>query len=356
MVFESWQLLVASAGIALLLCLLFTPVARKAGLLDHPAMRKLHRDPIPLVGGAAIYLGMILVIILATPYAGITTPLAVACGMMLITGMIDDLRNLSPFIRFIIQILACCVMVFVSDVVLTDFGKLMWNGVLYLGWMSVPITIFSALGVINAFNMMDGMDGLSSTIFIIAAAAMAWLALQAGHTTNASILIIATGATFGFFMLNARLPWNKRARVFLGDSGSLFLGLLLAWQFIDLGNGNDRAFVPMTAVWILGIPLLDTTMLMVKRKRQGRSPFDSDQYHLHHAFLRAGFSVTQTLCSITGLAIFTAAIGIAGQLLAWPEYLMFYGYLAFGLVYYRVMNRCWRDHRFLGRDVSPVMI
>ena len=118
--------------------------------------------------------------------------------------------------------------------------------------MSVPMTIFAALGVINAFNMMDGIDGLSSMIFIVASTAMAWLALQAGHTSNAAILIIAAGATLGFFMLNARLPWNKRARVFLGDSGSVFLGLLLAWQFIDLGNGDDRAFSPMTAVWLLG--------------------------------------------------------------------------------------------------------
>lgn len=356
MAYEQWPFLLESAGVSLLLCLLLMPVARKTGLLDHPAERKVHRDPVPLVGGAAIYLAMILMIILATPYAVETLPLMIACGMMLVVGMIDDVRELSAFIRFVIQILACCIMVFVSDVVLTDFGSLMWNGVLYLGWTSIPFTIFSALGVINAFNMMDGIDGLSSMIFIVAASAMAWLALQAGHTTNAVVLIIAAGATLGFFLLNARLPWNKRARVFLGDSGSVFLGLLLAWQFIDLGNGDDRAFAPITAVWLLGIPLLDTTLLMVRRKLNGGSPFDADQHHLHHAFLRAGFSVTQTTIIITGLVLFTTTVGLAGHILAWPEYMMFYTYIVFGLVYYRTMSRCWRDHRFLGRDVAPDMI
>ena len=356
MAYELWPVFLASAGISLVLCLLLMPVARKTGLLDHPAERKVHSDSVPLVGGTAIYLTMILVITLATPYAVETLPLIIACGMMLVVGMIDDLRELSPFIRFVIQILACCIMVFVSDVVLTDFGSLMWNGVLYLGWMSVLITIFAALGVINAFNMMDGIDGLSSMIFIVASTAMAWLAFQAGHTTNAAILIIAAGATLGFFLLNARLPWNKRARVFLGDSGSVFLGLLLAWQFIDLGSGDDRAFAPITAVWLLGIPLLDTTLLMVRRKLNGGSPFAADQHHLHHAFLRAGFSVTQTTIIITGLVLITTTIGLTGQILAWPEYLMFYAYIAFGLVYYRTMSRCWRDHRFLGRDVASDMI
>ena len=356
MFFNSWQIFIASAGIALVLCLLFSPLAHKTGLLDHPSARKVHSDSVPLVGGSAIYLTMALVITLATPYGMQTLPLLTGCGMMLVTGMIDDLRELSAFIRFVVQILACCIMVFVSGVVLTDFGSLMWNGVLSLGFMSVPITIFSALGVINAYNMMDGIDGLSSMIFIVAAAAMAWLALLAGHTTNATILIIAAGATLGFFVLNARLPWNKSARVFLGDSGSGFLGLLLAWQFIDLGNGANRAFAPMTAVWLLGIPLLDTTLLMVRRKLQGRSPFDADQHHLHHAFLRAGFSVKQTTRIITVLVLITTGIGLAGHIFAWPEYLMFYAYIAFGLFYYRTMSRCWRDHRFLGRDVAPDMI
>ena len=188
--------------------------------------------------------------------------------MMLITGMKDDLHELSPHTRFGLQILACLIMIFAGGVVLTDFGSLMWNGVLPLGWLSIPITVFAVLGVINAFNMMDGIDGLSSMIFMVAATAMAWLALRSGLIFNASMLIIVVGAVLGFFLMNARLPWNKRGRVFLGDSGSVFLGMFLAWQFVDLGNGTDRAFTPITAVWLLGSGLLG--MIGVRRKFQGK--------------------------------------------------------------------------------------
>ena len=353
---ESWLLLLATASISMVLCFVLTPLAKRIGLLDHPSERKVHRSATPLVGGIAAFIALTMAVILSTPYSVESIPLLAACGLMLITGIFDDLHELSPKTRFIIQIIACCIMIFGSGVVLTDFGSLMWNGVLPLGWFSIPITIFAALGVINAFNMMDGIDGLSSMIFIVAGTAMAWLAMISGHTLNATLLIIAVGATIGFFMLNARLPWNKRARVFLGDSGSLFLGLFLAWQFIDLGNGDDRAFAPITAVWFLGVPLVDTIRLMVQRWKKGGSSMEADQFHLHHAFLKAGFSVAQTVAGIALLVLFTTTIGLVGHLQGWPEYWMFYGYIAFGLAYLYVMRVCWHHGRFLGRDVASVII
>jgi UDP-GlcNAc:undecaprenyl-phosphate GlcNAc-1-phosphate transferase len=300
----------------------------------------------------AIYVAFCVTILLATPYGSEAQALLGACALMLLVGVWDDLHELGPRTRFVWQILACCVMIFVDGVVLRDFGSLMWPGVLSLGWFSIPITVFAALGVINAFNMMDGIDGLSSTIFLIAGAAMAWLAFRSGLVFNAAVLVIAVAAVFGFFFINARLPWNKRAQVFLGDSGPVFLGMLFAWQFIALGNGDDRAFAPMTAVWLFGIPLLDTTRIMVERWREGRSSMEADQHHLHHAFLKSGFSVVQTSVAVTALILFTTAVGLAGEVLDWPEYLMFYGYIAFGLLYNRIVNRAWRHGRFLGRQVE----
>lgn len=353
--FESWPILMTTAGLSLVLCLLLTPMARRIGLLDHPSARKVHRRSTPLVGGVAIFLAMLITLTTATPYTAQAVPLLLACTMMLITGMLDDMYELGAKIRFVMQALACCIMIFGSGIVLTDFGSLMWDGVLGLGWLSIPITIFCALGVINAFNMMDGIDGLSSMVFIIAGTVMAWMALGAGLMFNASMLIIVVGATLGFFLLNARLPWNKRARIFLGDSGSMLLGMFLAWQFIDLGSGDDRAYSPIIAVWLLGLPLIDTTRLMTQRWRDGRSSMDADQYHLHHAFLKAGFSVFQTGAAMTALVLFTTTIAITGHVLQWPEYLMFYGYLAFCLAYLYIMRRCWHQARFLGRDVATTL-
>lgn len=355
MAFEAWLAMLAAAGISLGLCFLLTPLARRISLLDHPSDRKVHTSPTPLVGGLAVYLSLVIVAWQATSYSAEALPLLAACGLMLITGMLDDLHELSPTTRFVVQIVCCCVMIFASGVVLTDFGSLMWDGVFPLGFLSIPITIFAALGVINAFNMMDGIDGLSSFIFIIAGAAMAWMAFSAGVNFNAALLMIAVAAVLGFFVLNARFPWNKKARVFLGDSGSAFLGLFLAWQFIDLGNGDDRVFAPMTAVWLLAIPLLDTIRLMVHRWKSGGSSMAADQYHLHHAFLKAGFSVNQTVIGIGILVLFTTAVAMVGHLRAWPEYLMFYGYIGFGLVYLYIMRVCWKHGRFLWRDVADIL-
>ena len=349
---DPWIMLLLSAVASLLLCILLTPVARRYNVVDHPCGRKVHDTAIPLVGGIATYLVFVVMTLLVTPYGKEAIPLLSVCGLMMVTGIVDDRHELSPRTRFILQIIACCIMIFAGGVMLTDFGKLMWNGLFLLGWFSIPVTIFSALGVINAFNMVDGMDGLSSMIFIIACSAMAWLALQAGLVFNATMLLIGVGAVFGYFLLNARLPWNVSARVFLGDSGSLFLGMLLAWQFIDLGNGEIRAYAPMTAVWLLGIPLIDTTRLMTQRWRSGGSSMQADQFHLHHAFLKAGFSVRQTWFAILCLVLFTTIVGLAGHIYRVPDYIMFYTYMVFCLVYLKIMHRCWHEGRFLGRSVA----
>ncbi len=352
MAFKMWAVMLTSAGISLVLCVLLIPLARRISLLDHPSDRKVHISPTPLVGGLAVYFALVIVTWQMAPYSPEALPFLAACALILITGMLDDLHELSPITRFMVQIVCCLIMIFASKVVLTDFGSLMWDGVFSLGFLSVPVTIFAALGVINAFNMMDGIDGLAAMIFVIAGAAMAWLAFSAGFNFNAGLLLTAVAAVLGFFVLNARFPWNKKARVFLGNSGSAFLGLFLAWQFIDLGNGDDRVFAPMTAVWLLGVPLVDTIRLMFHRWKRGGSSLAADQYHLHHAFLKAGFSVNQTVIGIGILVLFTTAVGIVGHLRAWPEYLMFYGYIAFGLGYLYIMRLCWKHGRFLGRDVA----
>lgn len=350
--FELLVVLTVTAALTVVSCRLLTPFAHLVGLLDHPSCRKVHRGDVPLVGGVGAFLAFCVMITVVGVPGHETLCLLGACALLVVVGIVDDLRSLSPIVRFSGQALGCLLMISLCDVVLTDFGSLMWNGVLSLGWLSIPITIFSALGVINAFNMMDGIDGLSSTVFIIAASAMAWLAWLAGMDGNFSTLLVAIATVFGFFILNARVSWNRKFRVFLGEAGTGFLGLLLAWQFIDLGNGADRSFAPITAVWIFGVPLVDTLCVMARRWRRGTSMVAADQLHLHHAFLRAGFTIRQTWMAITILLLCTAGVGLLGHFLRVPEYVMFYAYMVFGSSYCFVMNRCWQHGRFLGRDID----
>jgi UDP-GlcNAc:undecaprenyl-phosphate GlcNAc-1-phosphate transferase len=159
-------------------------------------------------------------------------------------------------------------------------------------------------------------------------------------------------ATLGFLLLNARLPWNRRARVFLGDSGSTLMGFVLGWYFIDLSQGSQRAFAPVTALWLFALPLLDTVFLLIRRLLEGKSPFEADQEHLHHAFLRSGFSVGATWVWLISLAVFLAVLGLLGEFFRWPEYARFYAFLALAAIYYQAMNRTWKTGSFMGRSIS----
>lgn len=350
---HTWLLIPLAVLLSAALGWLLIPLAVKVGWIDEPGEHKLHECATPPVGGLAIFLALDVTTGLL-PGAGLSIerfflPLLAAGFVLLCTGLIDDWRGLSARLRFLVQIGACLLLIHFTGVYLSDFGQLFSNQVLYLGWLAVPITIFSVLGVINAFNLIDGLDGLSAVIFLVAAAGMACFTALAGQQSNLWPLLLSMAAVAGFMLLNVRLPWNPKARIFLGNSGSMMLGLLLAWSFVHLGNGVDRAFMPMTAVWLFAVPLLDATTLMRRRWSEGRSAFSADRNHLHHAFLRAGYSVGQTWLAITLLALALALFGIGFELSGLPEWLSFYTFMAVAFVYYFYMKHSWATQRFLGR-------
>jgi UDP-GlcNAc:undecaprenyl-phosphate GlcNAc-1-phosphate transferase len=354
---NTWLLLpltmVLSAGLAWLLI----PFAMKIGWVDHPGERKVHESKTPIIGGAAVFVALVTVFFVGRT-AGVLPGFASAPffpallmggAVLFLTGLLDDLLELNVLLRLFLQLAVCLAIIHFTGVQLHDFGRLFSAEVFVLGWPAVAITIFAALGVINSFNLIDGMDGLSGAMFIITAAGMAAFAALSGQASMMWFLFIAMAAVMGFLMLNARLPWNVRARVFLGDSGSLMLGLVLAWCLIKLGSGPERAFMPMTAVWLFAVPMLDTTILIWRRWGEGRSAFSADQNHLHHAFLRAGYSVAAAWAGMVVFSLALAAIGVAFELSFLPDYFSFYAFMLIAFIYYFYMKRCWAAQRFLGR-------
>ena len=347
-------LMLISLLVAVGLCLGLIPLVRRIGLVDHPGERKVHEYPTPLAGGPALLITFGLMMVFLYQGNPFVQGLALGGFLMFVVGLIDDYRPLSARIRFLVQIFACMVIIVYAGVRLDDFGRLFWDSSLTLGWLSIPVTIFAALGVINSFNMIDGMDGLSGSIFLVAAAGMVMLAGMALQVEILLLLLLACSAVLGYLVLNARFPWNQKARVFMGDSGSQFLGFFLAWCLIALGSDHNeagqRAFMPMTAVWLFAVPLLDTTTVMWRRWRAGVSPLAADRHHFHHAFLRAGFTVRQTWFAMTGLAVLLAVIGLVFEMGGVADYYSFWAFMTVALGFQAYIKRSWRLQRFLGRD------
>jgi UDP-GlcNAc:undecaprenyl-phosphate GlcNAc-1-phosphate transferase len=334
-----------------------SPIARRLGWVDRPDWRKQHSGDIPLAGGPAILLAVLVVLVWQGGWSPAIQVLAWSSAIVFLTGLVDDRRHIWVLVRFALQIVALLCMVWAGHVQLDNFGFLFWEGWLGLGPLAVPITVFAALGVINAFNMIDGLDGLSGTLALIALGGLAFFAGRAGFVEEHAVLLIVIGAVLGFLLLNFRFPWRERARVFLGDSGSSWLGFVLAWFFIVLSQdvpaeGIKRAYAPITAVWLFGLPLMDTTYVMFRRWRQGDQIFGADRRHLHHLFLRTGHSVLGTWAAMVGAALPMAVIGIFAELRGWPEWGMFYAYVGMCLSYFIWMQRVWKSRRFLGRVVE----
>lgn len=272
--------------------------------------------------------------------------------LLVVVGAIDDLHELSPLHRFAAQIVASLLMTQEGGVVLADFGYLiMPDDVLSLGLLAIPLTVFATVGVINAVNMADGLDGLAASLVLIAITALGVIAWSGGSTWDIGVLGLLGATIFSFLLSNLRL--DGRSLVFMGDAGSLFLGFALVWFLIDLSQGEQRLMAPVTALWLFALPLLDTVSIIGRRILLGRSPFLADREHFHHILLAAGFGPKRTLLLMVLIALAVAGVGLAGHFFGVSEHWMFFGFLCLFALHFRITMRAWRKRRFWGRPLSP---
>jgi UDP-GlcNAc:undecaprenyl-phosphate GlcNAc-1-phosphate transferase len=305
------------------------------GLVALPDTRRLHAGAIPVVGGLAMGLAFILAWIALRPGLGSAAQFALptAAAVTLLGGALDDRRELGASAKFAFQIVAAVLVAAWGETLLTSVGHLLTSDLFTLGRWSLPLTVFAIVGVMNAINMTDGVDGLAVTNVLCACLGFGLAAVLGGNSFLFTVICLTGGAAAGFFVYNARLPGRGPAPVYMGDGGSLLLGLLLAWCAIELAMKGRPALAPITAVWILGIPIADTITLMVRRALRGRSPFAGDREHLHHILLALGLSTGQTVLAIALASLALAVVALAAQLGHVPEYVMFYVYMT-GLVAY----------------------
>ncbi len=300
-------------------------IALKMGLVDLPGRRKMHRTAKPLVGGLGMVMALAFTCLLWVPF---TTLRGFFSGIviMVTVGFLDDYRELGPKAKFLAQILAIGVMMFLSRIFLVTFGDLASLGPIDLGsiWLSVPLTVFCAMGVINAINMIDGLDGLAGGVSLVAFAAFAALAWLENYQELFFLNVALVGVLIGFLRYN----WPP-ARLFMGDAGSLSLGFALAFMAIALTQDNNSVVRPAAALLVLTVPIVDTLIIMSKRLLHGNSPFLADRYHLHHILTRFGLSKKESVGVILVLSMLFSGLAIAGTMNRVPDHYLFASFMLY---------------------------
>lgn len=327
--------------IAFAVLFLMRKVARKVGLVDKPSGRKIHTGNIPLVGGVSI---CITIVNYMYSHPGMINHanLYMFCIIGLtVVGALDDRFDLSVKIRLAVQAFISFAMIYYAGANLHTLGNLIGSGNIDLGYFSSVITIFAVIGCINAFNMVDGIDGLLGGLSVVTFASLGILLSLVGEQSLSYLCLLLVICMTPYIVMNLGLVGRER-KVFMGDAGSMMIGFTVIWLLIGASQTSGNPMIrPVTALWLIALPLMDMAAIMIRRLKQGKSPFKPDREHLHHICQRLGCSPTQTLILICSIASVFAGVGIFGEVFVIPEFLMFYSFLVVFTGYLLVLiNYC----------------
>ena len=339
--------------IALFTSLIMVPFLRRWALehggVDIPDDRKIHETPTPRLGGVAIFLSLLLSCLTFVPMTEAVRGLLIGGLIIFATGLIDDLVGLSAKRKFVGEIIACLATIGFGQIYLTNLGNLFGFGDIILPvWLGILFTVFAVVGVINAINLIDGLDGLAGGVSMIAIGTFLVIGVLDQNVTAVLLCAALAGAILGFLKYNF-----YPARIFMGDVGSLTVGFMLGFLAIHLTQTSGATISPMVPVLVLGLPLLDTIKVMLRRIRKHLSPFAPDNTHVHHKFLNLGFEHRFTVLVIYGLSLFWACFAVLFR--HWPEYWLLVIFLAVMFSFYellRYVKRYRNRYAFLQRDSS----
>ncbi|MFO1412750.1 MAG: MraY family glycosyltransferase [Burkholderiales bacterium] len=314
-------------------------IAAPLGLVDRPGGRKRHESPMPVVGGIAMFLGLIPLLL-----SGMSDAFYLGGAMLLVVvvGILDDEVQLSARTRLAMEVAAALVLV-AGGTTLRYVGDLLGLGPIGTAFLAPAITVVCVTGTINAVNMSDGLDGLAGAQSFVAIGWLTAAALLSGNGLVFEIGLCALGVIAGFLAYNLRTRFRTRACVFMGDAGSMLLGLLVAWLAIELAGKGPSVLTPIGAVWIVGVPLLDMGSVMANRMRHGGSPFRADRRHFHYLLVDAGMAQGEVVRVLVSASVFMGAAGLLFPVLHIPEWLMFGAFLALWGAGYRWVERQYRQ-------------
>ena len=285
------------------------PLTRRLGLHDLPGGRKQHEVPTSYVGGMLILMAVDISFLVFDRQSSLVASTFLGCSAALVlVGLADDRFGLSWKVRISAQTLVTLAMIFIAGVQVENLGDVFGMRALPLGLLTIPFTVFIVVGVINALNMIDGADGLAGGQALVSLVLLAAFAHYAGNVDMVLRLLTVAAAVAGFLIWNLRFPWQPRARIFLGNAGSMVLGFVIAWAAVRLTQNPEHPVSAVLGPWTIAIPLVDCVSLMFRRMRQGASPFKADRNHLHHLLLDAGFG---PITIAWGLMVISLMLGLA---------------------------------------------
>lgn len=335
------NLLLYAGGTALLcflLMLLMQWLAPRLQLLDRPGGRKDHARPIPVTGGIAMAIAALIAGYGLLSGSTAFFSFAIAAVLLVGVGIADDLCDLRWYTRIGAQTVAALVIV-AGGVRIEHIGPVFGLDPVQLGFLSVPVTVFATVGLINAVNMIDGADGLAGTLVLSALVMLGAAAVYSGNFLIAERAAVLSGALLAFLWFNWRFSWRSGAHAFMGNSGSAFLGLVVAWFSFRLTQNGGHPVSPVLMLWLLPVPVIDCLVLILRRLKQGRSPFSADREHIHHLMAEAGYGPALVGFSLAGFSLFCG--GLAAMCMVWdvPQPLILAAYLALAAFW------CWLTMR-----------
>jgi len=261
---------------------LFTGLAVKLNAMDFPNERKVHQIPIPKAGGISMTLALLLPIFIWCPMNTTVQSILLGAWVVVIFGLIDDFKDLDYKTKFLGQIVAASIVVLYGGVKIANLGGLLPSGYILPDVLAFPLTLFVIIGVTNAINLSDGLDGLAGGICLLSFLCIGFLAYKSGYFPITIFCVAILGAIAGFLRFN-----TYPATVFMGDAGSQLLGFFLVTLSLALTQKNN-SLSPVLPLILIGLPIIDTLGVMVERISEGRSPFHPDKKHLHHKLMQLG--------------------------------------------------------------------
>ncbi|MDC0225513.1 undecaprenyl/decaprenyl-phosphate alpha-N-acetylglucosaminyl 1-phosphate transferase [Gammaproteobacteria bacterium] len=309
----------------IVLLIISSNLARKINLVDiSNEPRKKHVGTIPLVGGIGLFISFIYGAFVFGANIFYIYLIGSLIPIMLV-GIVDSIHGISvrPVYRIIAQIISSWIIITTTDIYLKDLGDLFGFGDIYIGTLGIPFTIFAVVGICNAFNMLDGKDGLLGSVSAIIMFSLLMLLYLNGIIYEWGQIVLLSLLVYLAFNLNL---FGQKRKIFLGDHGSTGLGHIIAWSLVFLSQ-ETQFITPISAIWFVILPLTDAILTFIRRSKSSRSIFKADTLHFHHKLAEVGLSDRLILLIISIITLVSCSFAVIANVYNIKEYLLLYSYL-----------------------------